>query len=251
VADYVTAMQLYDTGALLKVHPSNFRVEGFTEEAGIGELAGLAAETGVPLIFDIGSGHLDETGPWLADGDRAWLADEPAARQALAAGAGLVTFSGDKLIGGPQAGIIAGDEELVASVRSHPLARAMRLDAGRDAALAATLEAFLDGDVSGIPLWSMARIGADDLRDRVDALREKVGGEIVDGVSLIGAGSVPGRGIASPHLWLSGAASAHRDLLGGSPPVVTRRHEGGLLADLRTVPPGDDPLLAELIGRCL
>lgn len=250
-ADYATAIQLHDTGALLKVHPSNFRVEGFTEEAGLSELAAHAARAAVPLIFDIGSGHLDDNGPWLIDGDREWLAGEPGARQALDAGASLVTFSGDKLIGGPQAGLIAGQREIVEQVRRHPLARAMRLDAGRDAALAATLEAYLRGDVSEIPLWSMARITDDSLRERADALVESAGGTIIDGLSLIGAGSVPGNGISSPQVWFAGAATAHGRLLAGKPPVVTRRHEGGLLADLRTIAPDDDSLVADLLGECL
>lgn len=250
-ADYSTAAQLHDAGALLKVHPSNFRVEGFTEEATIAELAEVAAATELPLIFDIGSGHLDESGTWLVEGDRAWLGDEPAARQAIDAGADLVTFSGDKLLGGPQAGVIAGKREVVESGRRHPLARAMRLDAGREAALCATLESFINGDVSDIPLWSMARIGSDVLGERVAILQKAVGGEIVDGLSLVGAGSVPGVGIATPQLKMPGAASAHRKLLGAATPVVMRRHDGALIADLRTIPEADDQLLADLMGECL
>jgi len=250
-ADYWTATQLHDTGALLKVHTSNFRVEGFTEEATIADLAEVATATGLPLIFDIGSGHLDQGGSWLVEEDRAWLADEPAARQAMDAGADLVTFSGDKLLGGPQAGVIAGKKQIVEAVRKHPLARAMRLDAGREAALGATLESFLEGDLSDIPMWSMARIGADVLGERVARLQDAVGGEIVEGVSLVGAGSVPGHGIPTPQLRIPGAASAHSDLLAAATPVVMRRHEGGLIADLRTIAAADDQLLADLVGQCL
>ena len=250
-ADYSTAAQLHDAGALLKVHTSNFRIDGFTEEATVADLAEVATTTGLPLIFDIGSGHLDQGGSWLVEGDRAWLADEPAARQAIDAGADLVTFSGDKLLGGPQAGVITGKKEIVEAVRRHPLARAMRLDAGREAALGATLESFLEGDVSDIPLWSMARIGVDVLGERVARLQGAVGGEIVEGVSLIGAGSVPGHGIPTPQLRIPGAASAHSGLLAAATPVVMRRHEGALIADLRTIAGADDQLLADVVGECL
>ena len=113
------------------------------------------------------------------------------------------------------------------------------------------MESFLEGDVSDIPLWSMARIGVDVLGERVARLQGAVGGEIVEGVSLIGAGSVPGHGIPTPQLRIPGAASAHSGLLAAATPVVMRRHEGALIADLRTIAAADDQLLADVVGECL
>jgi L-seryl-tRNA(Ser) seleniumtransferase len=152
VGDYQTALQTHRCAALLKVHPSNYRVEGFTEEASIADLAKLAAHHGIPLINDIGSGLLDAETAWVPG----WLRGEPGARQAIEDGAGLVTFSGDKLLGGPQAGIIIGSADLVEAVRRSPLARALRVDGVTYAALAATLEQYLDGPPTSIPFWRNA-----------------------------------------------------------------------------------------------
>ncbi len=147
------------TALVLKVHASNYRMVGFTEAAPIEELTGL----GVPVMVDAGSGLLDEQTPWLATRPT-WLRDEPGIRQAVAAGAGLVTFSGDKLLGGPQAGIIVGRADLVATVARHPLARAMRAGKLTLAALQAVALAYVSGDGAAIPLWRMAATPVDELR---------------------------------------------------------------------------------------
>src|SRR5690606_11312254 len=126
-ADYRAACD-ETTRMVLKVHPSNYRVTGFTEEASLEELRALATDTGVPLGFDAGSGLLDSRTPWLSGPPPPWLAGEPGVRQSLEAGADLVTFSGDKLLAGPQAGIILGGKAAVDRVRSHPVSRAMRID---------------------------------------------------------------------------------------------------------------------------
>jgi L-seryl-tRNA(Ser) seleniumtransferase len=236
------------TALLLKVHPSNYRVEGFTEEVGYGALAALAAEVGIPFVADIGSGLLDARVPWLAGPPPAWLAEEPAARQTLEAGAGLVMFSGDKLLGGPQAGILAGDEGLIARLRSHPIARAVRIDGARLAAVAATLEAYADGTAGRLPFWRMASLSDADLRPRCDALAGAVAGEVVAGVSLPGAGSAPGVGIPGPIVAVRAPRRAWRALLAADPPIVARYEDDRLLVDLRSVEPDDDAHIAGVVA---
>ncbi len=235
---------------LLKVHPSNYRIEGFTDEVGYGELAALAAEHGVPLVADIGSGLLDERAPWLAGPPPAWLTGEPAARQTLAAGAGVVLFSGDKLLGGPQAGIVAGSAHLVGTLARHPAARALRCDGPTLAALAVTLELYAAGRGAEVPFWSMAGLPYDALATRAAAVMaaaglDGLGGDVVAGESLPGAGSVPGTSLPSPAIVVSGDADAMwHALLAGPVPVVARRREGRLEVDLRTVAPDDDEAVA-------
>jgi L-seryl-tRNA(Ser) seleniumtransferase len=250
LGDFVTALQIHDCGALLKVHPSNYRVEGFVSGVAVSELAGLAGDRGVPLIHDLGSGLLDEDAPWLGIPPPEWLAGEPGARQSIEAGAGLVTFSGDKLVGGPQAGIIVGRSDLVSLLRAHPLARALRTDAMTDAALAATLEAYADDDARAIPLWRMATYTDADLRPRVEALARRLGGEARDGTSVMGAGSLPGVGIPTPQVVLPGQDHLHTGLLGSARPVLARRHEKDLVIDLRAVSEEDDVTIAEMVAAC-
>ena len=151
-ADYAAACT--DTTALvLKVHASNYRMVGFTEATPVHELATL----GPPVMVDAGSGLLDEQTPWLG-GRPEWLFDEPGVRQAVAAGAGIVTFSGDKLLGGPQAGVIVGRADLVAACAAHPLARAVRADKMTLAALQHVALAYLDGRAASLPIWRMAAV---------------------------------------------------------------------------------------------
>jgi L-seryl-tRNA(Ser) seleniumtransferase len=235
---------------VLKVHPSNYRVEGFVTEVTMAELAALAAERGVPLIHDLGSGLLDESVPWLGTAPPDWLAGEPGARQSIDAGAGLVTFSGDKLVGGPQAGIIVGRSELISRLRVHPLARALRTDAMTDAALAVTLEAYADGDAHRIPLWRMAMATEADLEPRVKALAAQLGGEVRPGTSVMGAGSLPGGRIPTPQIVLEGEDHLHSRLLSAALPVLARRREKDLVLDLRAVAEEDDDTIAETVTAC-
>jgi L-seryl-tRNA(Ser) seleniumtransferase len=250
LGDYATALQIHECGAVLKVHPSNYRVEGFVTEVTVAELATLAAERGVPLIHDLGSGLLDEGVPWLGTAPPDWLAGEPGARQSIDAGAGLATFSGDKLVGGPQAGIIVGRSELISRLRNHPLARALRTDAMTDAALAVTLEAYADGDAQRIPLWRMAMATEAGLEARVEALATQLGGEVRPGISVMGAGSLPGAGIPTPHIVLEGEDHLHSRLLSAAQPVLARRHEKDLVLDLRAVAEEDDDTIAETVTAC-
>ena len=226
---------------VLKVHQSNYRMIGFTEDVGVAALAGL----GPPVVADIGSGLLDASTPWLAGGPPAWLAGEPAARQTLAAGAGLVTFSGDKLMGGPQAGIIAGRADLVALCARHPLNRALRPGGLVLAALQETVLAYLRRDGDAIPFWRMAAAPVDGLRARAEALGV---GKVVDTVAVAGGGSVPGQDVPSAGVALDGDHAAV--LRRFDPPIVARVHEGMTICDLRTVDPLDDPVLAAALASC-
>jgi L-seryl-tRNA(Ser) seleniumtransferase len=245
--DFLTAIQLHTCGALLKVHPSNYRVEGFILEATVEDLAALAAENGMPLIYDIGSGLLDTNAPWLPQ----WLRNEPGAKQAIDAGANLVTFSGDKLLGGPQAGILVGDAKLIGLIRSHPLARALRVDGVTLAALAATLEEHMEGPPENIPFWRHALLSESELGNRVSALAAVIGAEVEPGNSRVGAGSAPGIAIPSPLARLRTRQDVYELLLEADRPVLARRDSGDLVVDLRAVEPDDDSEVAEAISRCL
>ncbi len=250
IGDYETALQIHDCGSVLRVHPSNYRIEGFTEAPSLSDLAGLASSRGLPLIHDIGSGLLDADTPWLDGPTPAWLRDEPAARQSLAEGADLVTFSGDKLLGGPQAGIIVGKTELVDQLAAHPLTRALRVDGPTLAGLAATLEAYLDREVLKLPFWKQATISAEDMASRAHTLAESLGAETAPGESTVGAGSVPGMNIPTTLVVLSGEDHLYERLLGSDPPVICRREAGSLLIDLRTVEPERDDVVGETVMRC-
>src|SRR5436190_6499719 len=194
VADYERAVAAApDTALLLKVHQSNYRIVGFTEAASIEALV----RVGPPVVVDLGSGLLDRSCPWLDGPPPAWLEGEPAVRQTLDAGAALVTFSGDKLLGGPQAGIIAGRRDLVDQCARHPLARALRPGGLVLAALQDTALAYLRRDGDAIPFWRMAGAPVEELRTRAGAL---MAGEVVACDAVPGAGTAPGVTIPSAGL---------------------------------------------------
>jgi L-seryl-tRNA(Ser) seleniumtransferase len=248
--DYETALQVHRCSAILKVHPSNYRVEGFTEETGVAELAVLAEAHGIPLIYDVGSGLLDADMPWLEGGSPEWTRQEPAVRQSLEANADLVLFSGDKLLGGPQAGLIVGSEELVDQLRRHPLARALRPDAVTHAALAATLEAYAEGVAEEIPFWGMALASYDRLEARAEKMAGQVGGTVEPGHSTVGAGSAPGALIPSPLVVLEGEDHLYERLLALDAPILARRERGALVIDLRCVDEAADEVIAAAVLRC-
>ncbi|HWC09648.1 MAG TPA: L-seryl-tRNA(Sec) selenium transferase, partial [Acidimicrobiales bacterium] len=241
LGDYRAALD-DDVALVLKVHQSNYRMVGFTQEVGVEALAAL----GPPVVADIGSGLLDDTTPWLGGPPPAWLAGEPAARQTLAAGAGLVTFSGDKLMGGPQAGVIAGRADLVAACARHPLNRALRPGGLVLAALQETALAYLRRDAGAIPFWRMAAIPLEEVRARAAALGV---GEVVATTAVAGGGSVPGQDVPSAGVAVTGDHTAV--LRANEPPVIARVHEGSTVCDLRTVDPTDDPLLADAVKAAL
>ena len=240
------------TAAYLKVHASNFRVEGFTAEVGAQELAGLGDRLGVAVLHDVGSGSLLST-------EKYGLAHEPMPQESVRAGMGLVFFSGDKLLGGPQAGIVAGRRELVGRLARHPLARAVRIDKLSLASLTATLVHYLRGEAEReIPVWRMISATAESLRERAYGWKAQLPGadgpvwySVVESRSAVGGGSLPGETLPTWALALDasalpgGADGVMRRLREGRPPVVARVEDGCVLFDPRTVAPGED---AELLG---
>ena len=224
-ADYAAAVGA-ETGCVLKVHPSNFRIEGFTAAASIAELAGL----GVPLVVDIGSGLLAPD---------PLLPDEPDAASTLRAGASVVTCSGDKLLGGPQAGLVLGQQAVVERLRRHPLARALRVDKLTLAALEATLRG------PETPTWTALRADPDQLRARARCLAELVDGELVPSDGTVGGGGAPGVRLPG---WAVAVPERYAELLRLSdPPVIGRLERGRCLLDLRCVPPDEDAALADAV----
>ncbi|HKY48894.1 MAG TPA: L-seryl-tRNA(Sec) selenium transferase [Acidimicrobiia bacterium] len=254
LSDYAAAVS-EKTAALLKVHTSNYQVVGFTEDASLPELVALGAETGTSTVFDQGSGLIDERVKWVGGAPPAWLAGEPGVRQAVEAGADLVLFSGDKLFGGPQAGVVVGRSEIITRLARHPLARALRVDGATVAALTATASMYADGRGAEIPVWQMATASYPELKTRADQIVARVGGDrlaIEAGASVLGAGSVPGASVASPVILITGQADKIFDsLLAGDPPVLARRDAGRVIVDLRAIPSADDDrLVAALSLAC-
>ena len=252
LADYRAALSP-DTAMFLKVHPGNFRVVGFTEEAGIAELAALAREAGIPLVEDQGSGLLARL-PGA-------LASEATATQALTAGADVVAWSGDKLLGGPQAGILAGRRAFVEPMRRNPLYRALRVDKMTLAALDATLVEHAAGRAAErVPVLRMIHASREELRDRakalVGALAERAGGLepcVVEASSAVGGGAAPGAelptlavAVRPGALGADGFAARLRE---GRPPVVARVVDDRVVLDLRTVSREDEPLLLAALER--
>jgi L-seryl-tRNA(Ser) seleniumtransferase len=236
-----------DAALVLKVHPSNYRIEGFVEETSVAELATL----GVPVVADIGSGLLDAEVPWLAGPPPAWLAGEPAARQSIEQGAALVTFSGDKLLGGPQSGIIVGRAELVAACTAHPLARALRPGGLVLAALQDVALAYLRRDAATtIAFWRMVAAPTEELQRRATAVIDAAGiGRVVTTEALPGAGSAPGTTIPSSGIELDGDQTDR--LRAHTPPVIARTRDDRTVLDLRSVDPADDPVLVAVLAGLL
>lgn len=234
---------------LLRVHPSNYRIEGFVEEVPLTEMARLSQRTRTPLVFDIGSGLLDRNTPWIDGPPPAWLEGEPDVTHSLAAGAHVVTFSGDKLLGGPQAGLIAGSASLIDACAAHPIARAIRLDGPRNAALAVTLEFYATGRAAELPFWRMALAPEDELVARLERIRTHAvqPASIEPGESHLGAGSVPGRTVPTPVLAIDTAPDEGWWKLLDAGVVATRR-EGRLVIDVRTVPAEADDTIARALG---
>jgi L-seryl-tRNA(Ser) seleniumtransferase len=243
LADYRAAIG-DDTALLLKVHRANYRVLGYTEEAPLAALASLGREEGIPLVHDLGSGLLHDT-PGV-------LADEPSVAASVRAGTDLVLFSGDKLLGGPQAGIVAGRADLVVRCARHPFSRAMRVDKLQRAALEATFESHLRSpEPLDVPTVAMLHTDLDQLAHRARWMAAELGegAAAVELRGLIGGGALPGGELPS---W--GVAIDDRDadglaaqLRAGDPPVIARVDAGQVLLDLRTVPPSLDADLVDLV----
>ena len=234
-----------DVGMVMKIHQSNYKIVGFTESVEIDGLTGM----GVPLVADIGSGLLDESCSWLEMAPPTWIAGEPAAKQALASGADLVTFSGDKLLGGPQAGIIAGNADLIAKCLKHPLARAVRPGGLILSSLQELALNYLNRDWEAIPFWKMAMTSIDELENRV----KKIGcGDPVSLESVPGGGTLPGVAIPSFGIQINDDISHELRLgTGGSPPIIARVEEGSTFLDFRTVDPRSDEHVASALHELI
>jgi L-seryl-tRNA(Ser) seleniumtransferase len=235
IEDYARAITP-QTRLLMRVHPSNFRMSGFTGRPALGELAMLGREHNIPVYEDLGSGCVVDLSQYGID--------EPTVQASLDAGADLVSFSGDKLLGGPQAGILAGRRsELVERLRRNPMYRALRVDKLVIGALETTLRLILTGREDEVPVLRMIRMSRERLLERARRFLE-AGCEVVEGHSLVGGGSTPEQRIASPLVAVPGdEVELERRLRMGEPPVVTRIEDGRLLIDLRTVDEGDDEAL--------
>ena len=241
-----------DSAALLRVHASNFRVVGFTESTPLAEMAGLAHQHGLLLLDDIGSGCLMDTTQF-------GLAAEPTVQESIAAGADLTFFSGDKLLGGPQAGIIVGRAELIDRLRRHPLARALRMDKGSIAALAATAIHYLRGEaLQKVPVWQMISMPLEAIQRRARRWARAIGAaaRIVPGRSMVGGGSLPEESLPTRLVAVAPPSEASvtelaRRLRLGQPPVVARIEREELLLDPRTVLPAEDASLVAAVAAAL
>ncbi len=240
IGDYRAAIS-ERTRLLMRVHPSNFHIQGFTSKPDLAELAALARERGLLFYEDLGSGCVADLAPFGIT--------EPRVSQSLDAGVNLVSFSGDKLVGGPQSGLIVGDAELVARLRHNPLFRALRLDKLITQALEITLRSLLFEQWNEIPALRMIRMTASDIRERAERLRARVPGiEIVEGRSVAGGGSTPEQSLPTWLLALSGdAADVERSLRAGKPPVIARIEKDRLVLDLRTVLPEEEEELMQAL----
>ena len=252
VRDYANSLTP-QTGVFLKAHASNFRVEGFTAEVSIGELVELGRVNDIPVIHDVGSGALLDT-------DKYGLAHEPTPQESIAAGAGLVMFSGDKLLGGPQAGIISGDRVLVEKLSRHPLARAIRIDKISLASLTATLMHYLKGEAEAeIPIWKMISARPDQIRLRAQKWKEsvQVDAEIIESKSAVGGGSLPGETLNSWSLAINsvgvsgGAQALVKRLRENVPPIIARIEGDKVLLDPRTVMENEEDLVVDALRKCV
>jgi L-seryl-tRNA(Ser) seleniumtransferase len=248
-ADYEAALADGRARAVLRVHPSNFAMAGFTEAPDPAAVADMAHRHGAIVIDDLGSGALLDTA-------RYGLAHEPMPSERLAAGSDVVTFSGDKLVGGPQAGLIVGRADLIARMRRDPLARAMRPDKATMAGVARTLGLYRAGRAeTEIPAWRMIATSIPALRARATEIAAALGpgAAVVDLRSTIGGGSLPGETLPSIGVALSGpAATKLLDALrNGEPPVVARIETRRVVLDLRTVDPASDAALIRAVGAAL
>ena len=249
IRDYAAAID-ESTAALMRVHTSNYRIRGFTAQPDLAEMVALARAHGLLVIDDLGSGTLLDTA-------RYGLAHEPTVQESVAGGADLVTFSGDKLLGGPQAGIIVGRAEVLERLRRYPLTRALRVDKTTIAGIQANLLHYLKGEAEReIPVWRMIAATAAEIGTRAEALLARLGGAgagcaVIEGVSVVGGGSLPDEGLPTRLVAVPGRAEAGAEALAealrrGRPAVVGRIEEGRLLLDLRTVLPEEEEAL---LGR--
>jgi L-seryl-tRNA(Ser) seleniumtransferase len=237
LADYAAAVN-ERTRLLMRIHPSNFRIVGFTGRPSLAELVELGRKCGLPVLEDLGSGCLLDFTPL-------GIRDEPPAGASVRAGVDVVTFSGDKLLGGPQAGILAGKGEALEKMRRNPLFRALRVDKLTIAALQATIALYLRDDLDGIPVLRLIRISRDEIARRAARLAEQIAAcpglsvQLEDGESVVGGGSTPTQSLPTKLVAVSHVGHSAQELgallRGNSPPIIARIEHDRLLLDLRTV----------------
>jgi len=251
IADYEQAINPR-TVALMRVHASNFRLTGFTHEVTFEELVAIGRQNDLPVLDDLGSGCFLDTTAFGLD-------PEPMVQQSVAAGAGLTFFSGDKLVGGPQAGIIVGRKQLVDKLKKHPLARAARIDKIRLAGLVATLVHYLkDEATTKLPVWQMISATLEEIDQRAKRWAQALGGlaQVVEGESMVGGGSLPGGTLPTRLVAISGegkrkslsiAQALAQRLRNGQPPVIGRISDNVLLLDPRSVLPEEDEAVLQAL----
>jgi len=250
IQDYERAIT-EKTRLLLRVHRSNFQITGFTEQPELSELVRLASDRKIPLMEDLGSGA-------LFDLRSIGVGGEPSVLDSLRTGVDVVTYSGDKLLGGPQAGILSGRADLIARMRSNSLFRALRVDKLTYAALEATLMAYVKGDHDAIPAVRMMRLSKDQIGKRAESMAKslwspKLTIELINGESVIGGGAAPSAVLPTRLLAVScnglSADELAASLLADEPPIVSRVEEGRVLLDLRTVFPEQDETVVHALNR--
>ena len=246
--DYRAAIN-ENTGAILSVHASNFKIIGFTHSADISEISAIGTDTNIPVLHDLGSGCLLDT-------TKFGLSQEPRPQDSISSGSTLCFFSGDKLLGGPQAGIIVGKKKYVDAIARHPLARAFRIDKFSLAALHKTLLHYIRGEAeSKIPIWKMISMPSEKIRDRALQLQQclSLKGAVEPGKSTIGGGSLPGEEIETFLLSINTLQPDHfgKLLRRASTPVVSRIEENRLILDLRTVLPEEDTQLKQSLQEVI
>jgi L-seryl-tRNA(Ser) seleniumtransferase len=254
LADYERAIT-QATAAILKVHPSNYRITGFSATPHQRDVARLARGRGLLFLYDLGSGLV------AAPGELAWIHTEPLVGDALA-DADVVMFSGDKLLGGPQAGVIVGRRSLIEKLSKHPLARPLRVDKMTLAALEATVEAYLEGRAEELPLWQMLLAPLEELHDRAETLArrtreadQRIKAEAVAVGGVTGGGSLPGTEMTSWAVALSDAEKSAKEIESAlrrcNPPIIGRIDDDRIVLDLRTVPRNADGVLADSLRTVL
>jgi L-seryl-tRNA(Ser) seleniumtransferase len=249
IADYEDAIS-ENTKLLLRVHRSNFQITGFTEQASVAELSELARRRNLPLMEDLGSGALFDLRSLGVD-------DEPSVRGSLQSGADVITYSGDKLLGGPQAGVLSGRSDLIARMRANSLFRALRVDKLTYAALEATLLAYIKHDYQNIPLIRMMRLSKEEIGARAEALAAGVRSAslnmaVIDGQSVVGGGAAPSAFLPTKLLSITSRALSAEEistcLRRSNPSVIARVEQGSVLLDLRTIFPEQDETLRHALS---
>lgn len=255
ISDYEEAL-IETTGLLMRAHRSNFKLVGFTEEPGLKDIVEIAHKAGVPVVDDLGSGALYDTAKY-------GLAHEPTVQESLQAGVDIVCFSGDKLLGGPQAGIIIGKANLIAKIKKHPLARAVRADKACLAGLSATLLHYLKDEAEReVPILKMMSLTLEQVRGRAEAWAAELGlglapsnveALVVAGESTVGGGSLPGESMPTMLLSLEvrSAEKFLRSLRRNDPPLIARTENDKVLLDPRTVLPEQEAVLLAALKNLL